>query len=270
MTDPSPADLQLRILRTDNNSYGPEWSGVRLNDHYYRLYVLAEGEAQVIVNDEPVDLRAGHSYLFPRTWRFDHACPRHMRMMNVCFDISAASSLDLLTTRPYQTEVPLDRPDEGYAAMAMIAGAWERPDLASQLRVRGLMLQMLSPHFDCPATAQSLSRLEQLRRLKPALDRIHDHAGGTVSIGDLCRLTNMSRSNFARLFREAQGISTQDYVRNLRVTRAKHLLAESRWSMARIAEQLGYSSQSYFTREFKALAGTTPRRFREGGDSDAI
>ena len=53
-----------------------------------------------------------------------------------------------------------------------------------------------------------------------------------------------------------------DYVTAVRIERAKELLLGTSRSCTEICFDVGYNSQSYFTRTFKSLVAVTPRQFR--------
>ncbi|MDJ0596910.1 MAG: helix-turn-helix transcriptional regulator [Pleurocapsa sp. MO_226.B13] len=72
---------------------------------------------------------------------------------------------------------------------------------------------------------------------------------------------NMSRYHFCRLFSKSTGISPHQYLIKSRIERAKELLLQKHQSVADVALQVGFTSQSNFTRHFKRLVGATPRKF---------
>jgi len=74
----------------------------------------------------------------------------------------------------------------------------------------------------------------------------------------------LSVSRFEHVFREITGMSPNKYLMNLRINRAKELLAETDLSVADISSLLGFSSLSYFIRIFKKYTYTTPLNFRNG------
>lgn len=61
---------------------------------------------------------------------------------------------------------------------------------------------------------------------------------------------------------KAQGIGFQSLLTQARMERARQLLADSRFSVTCIAEQLGFSEISAFTRAFRGHSEMTPRAFR--------
>ncbi|MGH9652209.1 MAG: helix-turn-helix transcriptional regulator [Bryobacteraceae bacterium] len=72
----------------------------------------------------------------------------------------------------------------------------------------------------------------------------------------------MSQDRFARIFKERTGDSFGRYRRKLRMEKAKGLLLHSSEGIKTIAAAVGYSSHSYFTREFREYAGISPQQFR--------
>jgi len=54
-----------------------------------------------------------------------------------------------------------------------------------------------------------------------------------------------------------------DYLRNTRLEFAKKQLIDSELAIGQVAEQAGFSSQSYFARSFKSYVGLSPKQYRE-------
>ena len=72
----------------------------------------------------------------------------------------------------------------------------------------------------------------------------------------------MSRSGFARRFKELLEMSFFDYLTRLRMRNARTLLATSTLPVPMIAERVGYQSDLSFVKAFKKLHGMTPRAYR--------
>jgi AraC family transcriptional regulator len=100
-------------------------------------------------------------------------------------------------------------------------------------------------------------------KLRSVTDYIHEHLDAELSLDHLAAVVRMSPYHFARLFKGSTGMPPHQYVIARRVERAKGLLRHSqRFALADIAAEVGFSSQSHFTRHFKRLVGVTPRHFR--------
>ena len=84
-----------------------------------------------------------------------------------------------------------------------------------------------------------------------------------VSLCDLAALSGMSVFRFARVFKLATGIPPHQYVLRRRIERAKAMLRIAASTVADVALDCGFASQSHFTDAFHRAVGTTPGRFRD-------
>jgi len=99
-------------------------------------------------------------------------------------------------------------------------------------------------------------------QLRQAIDYIHTHLNRDLSLAELAGVINISPTYFASLFKQAMGTSPHQYVIQQRVERAKVMLKRTDLAIADIALQVGFSSQSHLTQQFKRLTGVTPRQVR--------
>ncbi len=111
-----------------------------------------------------------------------------------------------------------------------------------------------------PAPLPSPLDATKLRRIDEFIDARLDTQ---VSLGALAALNGMSVFRFARLFKLATGIPPHQYVLRRRIERAKSMLRTAVATVADVALQCGFASQSHFTDAFHRAVGTTPGRFRE-------
>ncbi|WP_055496732.1 helix-turn-helix transcriptional regulator [Streptomyces albus] len=98
-----------------------------------------------------------------------------------------------------------------------------------------------------------------LRRVPELLWR-QRHAPPTLA--DLARASSMSVRRLTSGFRALYGTSVKEYHRRRCLDRAAALLAETDWTVARIAHEVGYASPGNFGYAFRRDRGTTPARFR--------
>jgi AraC family transcriptional regulator len=99
-------------------------------------------------------------------------------------------------------------------------------------------------------------------RLQQAIDYIHEHLNGDLSMAQIASSVNISPTYFASLFKNATGISLHQYVIEKRVERAKLLLTKNTdLTIANVASQVGFSSQSHLIYHCKRLTGMTPKQF---------
>ena len=75
----------------------------------------------------------------------------------------------------------------------------------------------------------------------------------------------LSPDRFTEVFARTMGRTPRDYIRHLRVERARLLLNTTSLSVSEVGRQAGFGEAAYFTRVFRAATGMTPREFRGRG-----
>ncbi|HEY0815837.1 MAG TPA: AraC family transcriptional regulator, partial [Pseudonocardia sp.] len=101
-------------------------------------------------------------------------------------------------------------------------------------------------------------------RLRPALELIHRHPDRPWTVADLAATASMSRTAFAVNFKTTVGMSPLDYVMRWRVRSASRTLRSTDHTVAAVAGQFGFASESSFIRTFKRVTGLSPARYRSG------
>ena len=105
-----------------------------------------------------------------------------------------------------------------------------------------------------------VSHNTQLARLERVLKHLHEHFEEQLDVGRLASLANMSPSSFHRNFKQMTSSSPIQYVKKIRLTRAKELLLDQGFKVKQAAAQVGYESPTQFSREFKRYFGESPQR----------
>ncbi|MFJ5298636.1 helix-turn-helix domain-containing protein [Pseudomonas sp. NPDC088368] len=72
----------------------------------------------------------------------------------------------------------------------------------------------------------------------------------------------ISRSHFSRAFKNATGLAPHDWLRQEKILRAEELLRTRQLPISLVAQECGFSDQSYFTRVFTRSKGVSPRRWQ--------
>lgn len=83
-----------------------------------------------------------------------------------------------------------------------------------------------------------------------------------LGLNDVAKALRLSPYYLAHLFKTTEGITLGRYIRNVRIERAKELLARSDVSITDIALEVGYSNPAHFSYIFKKEIGISPSRYR--------
>lgn len=100
------------------------------------------------------------------------------------------------------------------------------------------------------------------RRVSKAIRAVHADLARPWTVAEMAREAGVSRSTFAAAFAAVVGESPLDYLTNWRIYRARVLLSSSDKSLAEIANDVGYDSDTALSRAFKRKVGVPPGTFR--------
>ena len=79
----------------------------------------------------------------------------------------------------------------------------------------------------------------------------------TALAGEMC----MSRASFFRKMKSLTGMTPNDFILSYRLNKAASMLKEGRWRIGEVADMLGFSSASHFSRVFRQKFGKSPKEF---------
>ena len=138
---------------------------------------------------------------------------------------------------------------------------------ACEARLRHCLARLVGRHARQP---HPLTSGQPRRRIGVARVRtfLRAHVTESVSIEDLARLAGLSKFYLLRAFVGEEGVSPHVYQMELRLARARTLLARGA-SPSFAAHAAGFADQSHLTRRLRSACGLTPaayaRQFAAGG-----
>lgn len=94
-------------------------------------------------------------------------------------------------------------------------------------------------------------------------ESIRKEPGKPWKVEQMCRIASMGKSTLQKQYKSCFGKSIFEELIQFRVELAKHLLKDTALSLGEISKKCGYSSDSYFMKQFKSITGTTPSAFRK-------
>lgn len=145
------------------------------------------------------------------------------------------------------------------ALMMKIYDEFRHLDSASPVAIQGLTMEMLA------AVSRNTSNLTDRRPqrwLACAEAFLRESFTEHVTLAQIASAAGVHPVYLAREFRRFHGCTMGEYIRRLRVERARRQLSSSDESLATIATGSGFSDQSHFSRIFKRLVGMTPAHYR--------
>ncbi len=119
------------------------------------------------------------------------------------------------------------------------------------------------PEFTRPASCRKLIANSNVESIKKVATYLEANLQGNHSLQSLCKHCYINEFKLKKGFKEHFGTTVFGYLRSKRMQQAKTLLSESENNVLDVANSVGYSNASHFTRAFREEFGINPREFKE-------
>lgn len=100
------------------------------------------------------------------------------------------------------------------------------------------------------------------RQIQDSCNYIQIHSAEKLRIADIAAQVGYAEYYFSKKFKKEMGISVKDYIKKVKVERAKIMLRSETMSIQEISEELSFGTQSYFAETFHKFTGLTPGEYR--------
>ncbi|MGM9557759.1 MAG: AraC family transcriptional regulator [Oscillospiraceae bacterium] len=113
----------------------------------------------------------------------------------------------------------------------------------------------------------SIFRFKGLRHanvIHQSVQYISTHYAERLTLEDMAQRVYLSPAYFSRVFKQEIGETFTAYLNRVRIDHSRALLRRKDLRLVDIALMVGFEDQSYFTKVFKKVVGTSPLRYREG------
>jgi AraC-like DNA-binding protein len=104
-----------------------------------------------------------------------------------------------------------------------------------------------------------------MQRIVPALRYVEGHYMKPIRVAELAERCSLSEPHFRRLFDDRIGMTPMDYVNLMRVQKACKLMNQKDCSMDMVAAEVGFTSLSSFSRNFRKFLDITPYQWKLHG-----
>ncbi len=92
---------------------------------------------------------------------------------------------------------------------------------------------------------------------------IGEHIEEKLTLNDIASVFHISPNYLSLLFKKYNDAGFSEYISQMKIARAKELMAEGNLKIYEIADRLGFESAFYFSKVFKKITGYTPRDYQQ-------
>lgn len=245
--------------------------------HYhpeYELTLITSGTGKRLVGDSYQNFESGDLVLLgpglPHTWSSSKVKGKSSSSVVIQFsEVFMKSFLHLPEFKRIENLLTLSSRGLFFKDNKAVRDQLEKlPKLSGVERITSLIniLQKLSTLKPDKISSEYFSAVkgrENENRINKVCQYIQRNAANMITLDHAAALIHLSPTAFCKFFKRVTGKTFSDYVNDIRVGNACHLLTESDKAVGDIAFEAGFESLTYFNRVFVKKKSITPRRFRE-------
>ncbi|MGH1538493.1 MAG: AraC family transcriptional regulator [Gammaproteobacteria bacterium] len=125
-----------------------------------------------------------------------------------------------------------------------------------------IFMILIREYIDKGFSTSGLAAALQDQRISNVLQAIHSDAAKDWSVESLAEIAFMSRSAFAKKFKDLLDISPLGYVQRWRMHNAYRWLRDDKITVSEAAQRTGYSTEASFSKAFKREIGKSPSKVK--------
>ena len=122
---------------------------------------------------------------------------------------------------------------------------------------------LLTKSFVTYVVNNRIVRVDKANFEETLVQYIEENLSGEITVSDLCHYFGISRTSFYELSSQCLNCSVMQYIKRIRIEKAKKLLADPSIPITKVAEQVGFWDYNYFIRVFKKETGISCKEFRQ-------
>lgn len=246
---------------------------------FYDVTYLLNGECTCFVNHNIYKLTKGDLIIIPPG--DIHRSTFHGKIQNERFVLSFKErQLDWIRSlvgeevvakglKTGVISIPNKRRDYIEALMNKLLFESSGPDILSPAFIQAGLLELLLFIIRCQQYENNVFKEIDVdnRLMQEIATYIYENYEKKISLDDVAEQFHISRSYLSKKFKIATGFGFKEYLVNVRIKNACHLLLETSKSITDIAFECGFNDSNYFGDAFRRIKGVSPNKYRKNKEA---
>jgi AraC-like DNA-binding protein len=230
---------------------------------YYLIHYILKGEGLFFINGECHHLKAGDGFFIPPNTDNNYYPLENDPWVYRWIGINGFKAKELLSSCGFNNDNYIfhySKDDTLDNYFKMIYESCSENKLYNAL---GYLYQTISllmqDHYESELT--NIPPYQEY--VSKAIDFIKKNFNKNITVSDVSEYLNIDRSYFYKIFKLSMMTTPQQFIIEYKIEMSCALLRKSSYSINKISDLVGFSSQSYFSKLFKKTLNMTPIEYRK-------
>ena len=233
---------------------------VNLHSHpFYHYFYVKGGDGTIRIGDTVHALRQGCLYMMPRDVLHEICSGSGLLAYEIKFETLSSDSDGRVSDFFGEIDMSESGIEETFECIfGEIMNA--EPYYKERIDIRfSELLLLIERGREQRKTGHSIDYSEKYAEV---LFYMQNHISEPISLRTLADICHTERIYFLKRFKAEMGMTPMNYLRNIRINRAKKLLEHSDMNITQISAAVGFQTIHHFTSTFKKLVGVSPSEYK--------
>lgn len=266
LNDTDLKHIDARLLYITESSFGADWLSIPHTHHFVELFFITKGNGKFMIENELYTIKKNDLIVInPNVLHTEYAEEGSKDSFE--YVVLGVNGLKFLDMSLNQTFLIYDFSNQrqlilNYLNLLLeeIKLKKENFTLICQNLLEALLL-IIARGTKADLKIEPSKKITQECRFIEQY--ISTHYKEEITLDELADLTYLNKYYLIHSFKEFTGYSPINYLINVRINEAKHLLSTTDYPISKVAMQVGFSSHSYFCQIFKKETGQSPLQYRK-------
>lgn len=261
-TDTRKENFGMAVYNTGYQKCDSRYTwGPALRDHYLVHYISA-GRGTYRCGSRTFTLHAGDMFLVFPSQVVSYTADREQPWEYYWVGFNGAEAKRMIHQTGFSKENPVIRLSEAGDVKALLLDIYNARGHTPEADARmvGYLYLFLGRLIACTGTAPDPA--EKQEYLPQALRFIQYNYASDIRVQDIAHYAGVSRSQLYRAFEENFDSSPLEFLQGFRINEACSLLRYPHYTIAEVANSVGFKDPLYFSRVFHRLKGVSPTAYR--------
>lgn len=263
--------MNIQLLYITQAKYDKDWLSIQHTHHFTELFYVIRGEGYFLVDEQKEKVKQDDFIIVNPNVSHTEVGEKNSTLEYIVLGIDGLQFLN--------------DEQQGYYDFSIHNYEDYKHEILFYLRTLVEEAQRKDDHFEniCHNLLEILI-INMLRRTNKSLlieatqkvtkeckfieQYINEHYTEDITLQKLSELTYLNKYYIVHSFKKYKGLSPINYMIAKRIEEAQNLLTTTTMSLSKVAEALGFSSQSYFSQIFKKEVKVTPNQYRKNAEKE--
>lgn len=260
--------LSFHLESITKSKYDSDWHSTIHSHPFMELFYVVDGRGEFVIEDQQFPVKAQDFVIInPQTEHTERSSSEHP-LEYIVLGISGLTFAKLLSSDD-RCDVPFsyfnlrdERKDILTYLNAMIHEVTHQSmsyELVCHNLLEILLVKILrhqSFEIDVDPSNKTTKAMGILKHY------LRTHYREPLCLDDLADVTHLSKFYLSHSFKREMGLTPMEYLTEIRLEESRVLLTTTNYTMSQIASIVGFSSQTYFTKQFRRKYRQTPNTYR--------